>query len=181
MFQVYMISCKDYNVNEFYIGSTCNLKKRIKNHKSNCYNENSKKYNYEVYRYIRENCGFQNFEFNVLYTGLHISANRTVQKENDFIKDYRPTLNSYAAYQSKEELKEHKNKYYQENMEYIKEYNKEYYQRPEVKEHKKVYNQENKEYKKAYDALPEVKERKKQLQRERRAAAKLAKLKLYPQ
>ena len=48
---------EDYNDENIYIGSTCNLIRRRCYHKYCCNNENNKKYNYPLYQYIRENGG----------------------------------------------------------------------------------------------------------------------------
>ena len=45
----YKIVCKDLNVKELYIGHTTNFKNRKLDHKKNCLNPNSKKYNFPVY------------------------------------------------------------------------------------------------------------------------------------
>ena len=58
---VYVIKCKDENIKDCYIGSTKNLCRRKKQHKSDCNNPNSKAYNYKVYEFIRNNGGFDNF------------------------------------------------------------------------------------------------------------------------
>ena len=45
-----------------YVGSTClPLYKRWYQHKSNCFNENNRSYNYHVYQKIRESNDFENW------------------------------------------------------------------------------------------------------------------------
>ena len=53
--QIYKIYCKDTNIQDIYIGSTYNFKLRYYTHKNNCININNKKYNYRVYKFIRDN------------------------------------------------------------------------------------------------------------------------------
>ena len=60
---MYKIQHKE-NKNLIYVWSTEDLIERIKQHKKAYYNQNSKKYNYKVYRMIRENGGFDMFLFN---------------------------------------------------------------------------------------------------------------------
>jgi hypothetical protein len=104
---VYKLCCD--GINEFYIGSSFNIKERKRKHKSDCNNANSKKYNIKVYQYIRANGGFDNWKFEILVekefenkTDLHI-------KEKECIVLLKPSLNSYSAYQTEEEYKLQKN------------------------------------------------------------------------
>lgn len=64
---VYRIECLDKNIKEFYIGSTKDIHKRNILHKSSCHNSNSRKYNYKVYKFIRENGGWENWQIVVEY------------------------------------------------------------------------------------------------------------------
>lgn len=50
----------------FYIGSTKNEKQRKDTHKSNCNNENCENYNLKVYQFMRENCRYDNWKYEVL-------------------------------------------------------------------------------------------------------------------
>ena len=47
---------------EVYIGSTYDFKNRMRQHKYSCYNEKSKKYNFFVYQFIRQNGGWDAFD-----------------------------------------------------------------------------------------------------------------------
>ena len=66
---VYEIKSKDTSITGTYIGSTWDMKKRLKHHKHNCNNENSKEYNKQVYHYIRENGDWANFQMTVIDNG----------------------------------------------------------------------------------------------------------------
>ena len=50
-----------YNDITYYVGSTTNMSKRKAQHKRGCYNEKNKDYNYPLYKFIRENEGFDNW------------------------------------------------------------------------------------------------------------------------
>jgi hypothetical protein len=63
---VYKIYCKDSSITEFYVGSSCDFHQRKRKHKSSCNNPKDKQYNYKVYRYIRNNGGFDNWDFEIL-------------------------------------------------------------------------------------------------------------------
>ena len=59
---IYEIKSIDTSITETYIGSTWDMKQRLKKHKHECNNKNRKDYKYPLYRYIRENGGVDNFE-----------------------------------------------------------------------------------------------------------------------
>ena len=90
---------KLYHINDpdksCYVGSTSNYAVRMSTHKSHCNNVNSKKYNFNVYRYIRNNGGFDNWMFRIL--GHH----ETMQKlprmlmERAFIEEHHASLNEH--------------------------------------------------------------------------------------
>ena len=54
---IYKICCKDPLVKDIYVGSTTNFIKRKNNHKTRCFNNNSKDYNMYVYEFIRNSVG----------------------------------------------------------------------------------------------------------------------------
>ena len=58
---IYKISCKDVNIEDCYIGSTCDVRQRMLGHKSDCNNQNNKRYNFMVYKFIRANGGWNNW------------------------------------------------------------------------------------------------------------------------
>jgi predicted GIY-YIG superfamily endonuclease len=43
---VYKLECKDPDITDIYVGSTCNFNRRKQQHKKNCMNENDRDYNY---------------------------------------------------------------------------------------------------------------------------------------
>jgi len=51
---IYKLCCKDLNIKEIYVGSTCNFTKRKWGHKTRFYSEN----NYKEYQIMKENGGF---------------------------------------------------------------------------------------------------------------------------
>ena len=63
---IYKLCCKDPNIKLTYVGATTNFPNRKGEHKSCCNNHKSKKNNLKVYRTIRENGGWDNFEMIML-------------------------------------------------------------------------------------------------------------------
>jgi len=66
---IYELKCKDLTITNTYIGSTYDMEHRIKEHKSYCYNTKIKKYNYSVYKFIRNNGGFDNWIMEMIIMG----------------------------------------------------------------------------------------------------------------
>ena len=129
---VYKLYCKDIKITDFYIGSSTNFRKRKTAHKSICNNPNNKMYNLKVYKFIRTNGGFQNFEFEILIETIEDNIKILEQK---YIKELKPTLNCYNAcgmvYKEYQKLYRLNNKqkmkeYYQNNKQKIKEKNRLY-------------------------------------------------------
>jgi len=63
---IYKLACRDMSVKEIYIDHTTDLTKRKCRHKATCNNSNDSKYNLYVYRFIRDNGGWNNWEMVIL-------------------------------------------------------------------------------------------------------------------
>ena len=114
---IYKIACKDANIEDIYVGSTCNFIKRRCQHKCVCNNPNVKEYNYYVYRFIRSHGGWQNWD---IYIIEQFSCNTKMQKEQverGWVEQLKPTLNTNvpANYQTGDVW---------DNKEYEKQYNR---------------------------------------------------------
>ena len=103
---------EDYDDENIYIGSTCNLIRRRCQHKSNCNKENNLKYNYPIYQYIRENGGWDAFILIKIHDYNCNSKNELEIEERRTIDLLKPKLNKYIPTRS---LKE----YYEDNREII--------------------------------------------------------------
>ena len=133
---VYKLFCLDSDIKEFYIGSSTNFKKRKRDHKHNCNNENSNGHNLKVYKFIRANGGYNNFDYEILLETIEDDIKKIEQK---YIDDLQPTLNCCNACGiDKIKKKEQMKKYYEKNKEY-KLKNKE-----KIKEQSRLYRLKNK-------------------------------------
>ena len=160
---IYLIKHKTCDDKKVYIGSTTNLKKRINKHRYDCNNEKSKNYNLKLYQYIRENGGFNEYEFIILECYVCNFKHELYDREDDYIKIYPNNLNTQRAYltgcEYKKKNKERNKKYYNENKENENMRHKKYRDenkdkikknRDENKEKNKKYRHENKEKIKEY-------------------------------
>lgn len=59
---IYKIVCKDRDIKSLYVGSTCDIVRRSYCHKYSCNNIKSKLYNHKLYKCIRDNGGWDNWE-----------------------------------------------------------------------------------------------------------------------
>jgi len=156
---IYKICCKDKDITDCYVGSSCSHISRKSSHKSNCNNKNSREYNYPVYRYIRDNGGWENWEFVLLEEYPCENKNQLVIRERYWFELLGARLNNNYPQRSqaewlknyyeknKEEFKEKQKMHYEKNKEKIKEKLKENYQKnkEKIKEKLKENYQKNKE------------------------------------
>jgi hypothetical protein len=103
---IYSITKKN-STEVLYIGSTTNFTRRQYTHRTSCISkaEKNKKYNLELYEYIRNNDGFGNFMFNVVLEFVCSSLTEQRQKEQEYIDKYGIDylLNDRDAYITPEE------------------------------------------------------------------------------
>ena len=135
---IYKIFCKDENIKECYIGSTNNLTKRKYSHKSS-YN-NSNRHHLKVYKFMRSNGGWENFDFMILEQfETIINKNDLFKIEGQYIKNNNATLNSIIAGRTDKEWRE-------DNKTILSEYHKTYTEenRKKTAEYKSQYYEQNK-------------------------------------
>ena len=131
---IYKIVCKDTNVKEIYVGHTTEFVKRKSSHKRCCNNKNSKKNNIKVYKIIRENGGFENFDMIEVEKYPCDNLKDAITREGYWYKILKGTLNSCVPGRSrddykvlylannKDKIKETTRVYYENNQDKIKEY-----------------------------------------------------------
>ena len=100
---IYMIYCKDNNITPRYIGSSSNLKNRKLDHKKMCNSSSNKYYNLYVYRFIRENGGWDNWEFRVLEEYPCDTKDQLREREDFYMIQFNNLLNSIRAKRNKKE------------------------------------------------------------------------------
>jgi len=100
---IYKIQCKDENITDIYIGHTTNFKQRNKTHKSNCNIETSKGYNYKIYKIIRENGGWDNWNMTIIEQYPCESVNEARERERYWIEKESSQLNVTIPNRNKKE------------------------------------------------------------------------------
>ena len=148
---IYKIASKDASINDIYIGSSCNFVKRRHQHKYSCNNPNDRHYNQYVYRFIRSNGGWGNFDLYVIEKFSCTSKMQKEQVERGYIEELKPSLNKNvpANFQTGDVYSEseYKKAYYDENKEAITEYKKKWYEQNKetIDAKNKTYYDQNKE------------------------------------
>ena len=118
----YKIISKDENIKDCYVGKTTNFKKRVEYHKSYCYNENRKEYNYKLYKFIRENGGWNNWKFIEIETNEYNDKDSAI-RERYWIEELNANLNIVIPSRTS---KEYEKKYRENNKDILNEYQNEY-------------------------------------------------------
>jgi len=172
---IYKIYCKDKTIKECYVGHTTNFKQRKIEHKYACCNENSKSYNSKVYFFIRNNGGFDNWDFIEIEKFPCNSKVEAHMRENYWYFFLKADLNTIAPLLDLEKqtirenrkkvigqlerkfadrrgvIKAEREKYLEENAEQIKEHQKQVRQeyaknnRDKLNANMREYNQKTKE------------------------------------
>jgi hypothetical protein len=91
--KIYKIICKDINIKDCYIGSTC--QKYISQRKGRHKWEYKKNNNIKLYKFMRENGGFNNFEFIIIHRCICKDKAEKYRIEKQFYDKLKPTLNNY--------------------------------------------------------------------------------------
>lgn len=125
-YEIYKIS-SDY-CDKFYIGSTRNFTTRKSSHKSRCNNSTDKGHNIKIYRTIRENHGWENWNMVVIEVMENTTKLEAEIREEQWRMQLKALLNSYKATRGNLTVQEHQKQYREEHREYYKEYYKEYQQ-----------------------------------------------------
>jgi hypothetical protein len=137
---LYKIFCNDLNIIEVYVGQTTDFRKRKNRHKSVCNNETARGYNYNVYEFIRNNGGWDNWNMIEIEKYNAIDGNDAKKRERFWIEELKASLNCKIPTRLQKE-------YYENNKEKITIRNKNY--RDNHKEEKaktdKEYREKNKE------------------------------------
>jgi len=120
---IYKIVCRDLTIKDVYVGSTTNFVKRKYMHKTFCNKEKYKEHNFKIYKIIRDNGGWDNWEMIEIEKYNCNDKREAETKERFWYEQLYSNMNTYRPLRTKEERKERKTqynkKYYQEKKEYF--------------------------------------------------------------
>lgn len=125
----YKIVCKDLNITDLYVGHTTDFTKRKNRHRTTCCNPTDKHYNLCVYKFIRDNGGWDNFEMVLIDRQTCIDKLDAERIERHHVEELNATLNGNMPSRSKQEwtemnkdkIKEQKLNWYNKNKEQLHE------------------------------------------------------------
>lgn len=100
---IYKLCCKDPEVTDIYVGSTCNFRKRKHQHKSNSLNMNKRDYKNYVYQIIRKSGGFENWDMILIEVFPCNNKLEKAQRERLWMDHLKPTLNKQVPWRSDDE------------------------------------------------------------------------------
>jgi hypothetical protein len=126
---IYKLCCLDYNITDIYIGSTVTMKARKHMHKSSCYNENRNAYHLPVYKFIRDNGGWDNWAMVEIEKYEAEDKQELHKRERYWLETLGATLNSRIPSRTITEFRQT-----DKCKEYQKDYHKEYQQTDKYKE-----------------------------------------------
>ena len=151
----YKIVCKDLNIKDTYVGHTTDFNIRRNAHKTVCSNPNNKNYDTYVYRFIRENGGWNNFDMILIHKQPCVDRLDAKKKERLYIEELHATLNQFIPSRSrqewdeenKERIQEYKHNWHMNNRDRLIERKREIYveKQEELKAKVKQYYVENKD------------------------------------
>ena len=145
----YKLMCKDFNITDCYVGHTTDWVKRKSDHKHRYNNPNRGGHNLPVYKFMRENGGWENWEMLWIKTLKCENAMEARSEERKCKEQLNATLNgnvpsrTFDEYRetNKDKIKEYAVEYRKNNKDKIKEYTE------RNKEHRKQYNKDYREKK----------------------------------
>ena len=111
----YKIVCNNPAITDCYNGSCISLKDRKRRHKESYTNPNDKGYDLKVYRFIRENGGWDNWVFIQLEESPCKSKQELLARERHWFDLLKPTMNTYSPTFNAEKNKKRYDEY---NAEY---------------------------------------------------------------
>jgi hypothetical protein len=97
-FSIYQITCKNPEIKDVYIGSSKNYISRQYRHKYNCCNIKSPHYNFKLYKFIRDNGGWDNWKMEILENFVNHSLYEAKMLECHYCNNTNSTLNNNSPY-----------------------------------------------------------------------------------
>ena len=121
--KMYKIVCKNLAITDCYAGHTTEFRRRKSQHKHSCNTPEDKKYNYPVYKFIRENGGWDNWQIIEIEKFPCNDANEARARERYHYEKLNANLNGNVPNRSN---KEYNDKWRSDNIERVQEYKKNY-------------------------------------------------------
>ena len=123
----YRFICKDKHIINTYVGSSISLTRRKTAHKSACINPKNNHHNLLVYKTIRDNGGWFNWELVEIENKIVKNKMEALQHEQYLIDLYKSNMNSHNAFLTELQKRTSITQYYENNKPKILNQHREYY------------------------------------------------------
>ena len=125
---IYKLCCNALNITDIYVGNTTDFRIRKSSHKSKCNNPNSVEYDFKLYKFIRENGGWDNWSMVLVEKYPCKDSMEARQRTRYWIENLHAQLNTKVpiiAPVTREEKKQSLsyNTGYREPIEYVRQHN----------------------------------------------------------
>jgi hypothetical protein len=147
--------CNDLNITDCYVGHTTSFVKRKNQHKTTCNNPNARGHNVAIYKFIRNNGGWDNWSMVLIEECACKDVLDARKKEREYYEQLKASLNVRTPSRTQEEYVEdnkdkildQKKKYYEENKDIITQRFKQYREqnRDKLVEHGRNYYKQNRD------------------------------------
>ena len=150
--QFYKIVCKDLNISDCYVGHTTDFTKRKSYHRLACLNESNKYYHLPLYKFIRENGSWENWEMILISEKPCENSLQARSIEREYYEELKSSLNDRIPVRTTEEKKQLSKEYHLKYSEYFKQRQKEWSKANKLKLQKQLkdWNTNNEEHVKDY-------------------------------
>ena len=102
--KIYKLCCNDVDVKDVYVGSTTNITRRKSSHKCACNNVGDKAHHLNVYSFIRENDGWDNWSMMIVIEEFPCDSNTQLHTRERFhIENLHATLNKQIPTRARKE------------------------------------------------------------------------------
>lgn len=102
---IYKLVSNDLEIKECYVGHTTNFTKRKNAHKNTCMNDYRQDHNLNVYQFIRDTGGWDNWSMIEIEKYPCNDINEASKRERYWIETLRATLNQVLPARSKQEYR----------------------------------------------------------------------------
>ena len=99
---IYKITCKNPNITDKYVGHTIDFVRRRKEHKAATVSEQCVYYNSKLYKFIRDNGGWNNWKMEIIAFYECNNLHEARQKEQEHYIELNASLNSVEPFKSKQ-------------------------------------------------------------------------------
>jgi len=141
---IYKIVCNNLSIKESYVGHTTDMTKRKCSHKSSCNNEKDRGHNYKIYKIIRENGGWDNWNMVLVEKFPCKDKYEACKREREVFEELDAKLNMVRPYRTHEEHNQYREEHKTEIAERMKQYREEH--KEDIKQYREEHKAEIKQY-----------------------------------